>query len=72
MRLSLAPVRVAQPERGDEANLRALYLCNGHAANQMYVPPSCMRHELLTIMAVVLSAIQDILLQLHLRECGLL
>ena len=33
MRLPLASFRVAQPVGGDEANLRALHVCNGYAAD---------------------------------------
>lgn len=125
MRLSAAPLRVAESERGDEANLCALHVCDGYAADQVCValplrclffppipvipglcslvvlivvpsrtgvvpfqrPPSYFLSDnrpvppffylacysmMLTLHIVVLSAIQDILLQLHLRECGLL
>jgi hypothetical protein len=74
MRLPSAPLRLTQPECGHQADIRTLYLCDRHSANQMYAFDVILSLRPLTSSAslVVLSAIQDILLQLHLRECGLL
>ena len=37
MLIPLEPLRFTQPERGDETDLCALYLCNGYSTDQVYV-----------------------------------
>ena len=75
LRVPPEPFRLAQSERSDETDLCTLHMCNRYEPDQMYVtrlPVLFSFADHLPIKTVVLSAIQDILLQLHLRECGLL
>ena len=39
MRLPPPPLRLPQPERSDQADIRTLYVRDGYAADQMCVPP---------------------------------
>jgi len=73
MRLPFPSVRQSQPERRNQVDICALYMCDRYTANQVYIIISPNETaDVVVFRTVVLSAIQDILLQLHWRECGLL